>query len=431
MKKMTRGGGFTLIELLVVIAIIAILAAILFPVFSKAREKARQTTCTSNQKQIATATMMYIQENEEKLPGTDYWSVVDGASGKILICPTAGKKVARAYGYNKFIAGKGLGEIPSPELICLTADTVADLADGLMTFNDDIDMRHAGGAIASYIDGHVVYSKEYPVLAMATTSMVSEMPAGTDQKFYTGHSSHDTWLPDQIAKMTAGGFVANEGLTVDGNSDWLETVYFGNNLSNVNIFWAVDVNAYSGSYLGLRGPNTSLVATLKKIGLAPADDKESNGFILSSTQAMSFVDYNHSLYATFSISLIDSADVTVVSLTGSESGGTNTMTLASGSNNQLLKSITVNEGHVTQRGNFMVDVAKKPQFFQLDASPLSITLYDGKVICNAGGKSAVINVGAGNYKKIDKVLFTVGKTGDGNTTKSCLILLEPCFDQIY
>jgi len=57
-----RGGrthGFTLIELLVVIAIIAILAAILFPVFSKAREKARQTQCINNQKQIATAVLMY------------------------------------------------------------------------------------------------------------------------------------------------------------------------------------------------------------------------------------------------------------------------------------------------------------------------------------------------------------------------------------
>lgn len=60
--------GFTLIELLVVIAIIAILAAILFPVFAQAREKARQTACISNGKQIGTATMMYVQDYDETYP---------------------------------------------------------------------------------------------------------------------------------------------------------------------------------------------------------------------------------------------------------------------------------------------------------------------------------------------------------------------------
>jgi prepilin-type N-terminal cleavage/methylation domain-containing protein/prepilin-type processing-associated H-X9-DG protein len=66
--------GFTLIELLVVIAIIAILAAILFPVFAKAREQARLTTCTSNFKQYSNAFMMYIQDYDETLP---MWSTND------------------------------------------------------------------------------------------------------------------------------------------------------------------------------------------------------------------------------------------------------------------------------------------------------------------------------------------------------------------
>lgn len=60
--------GFTLIELLVVIAIIAILAAILFPVFAKAREKARQSSCLSNVRQLTTALMTYVQDYDESFP---------------------------------------------------------------------------------------------------------------------------------------------------------------------------------------------------------------------------------------------------------------------------------------------------------------------------------------------------------------------------
>ncbi len=61
-----RREGFTLIELLVVIAIIAILAAILFPVFARARERARQTTCLSNIKQLSLSMLMYVQDHDER-----------------------------------------------------------------------------------------------------------------------------------------------------------------------------------------------------------------------------------------------------------------------------------------------------------------------------------------------------------------------------
>ncbi len=69
---MNRKNAFTLIELLVVIAIIAILAAILFPVFAQAREKARAISCLSNTKNLGTAVMMYAQDYDEVLPARQH-----------------------------------------------------------------------------------------------------------------------------------------------------------------------------------------------------------------------------------------------------------------------------------------------------------------------------------------------------------------------
>ena len=100
--------GFTLIELLVVIAIIAILAAILFPVFARARENARKANCLSNQKQIGLALMQYTQDWDEMYPYSYYYVNGSGGSGgyvhwsyllqsyakseKMFVCPSDKEK---------------------------------------------------------------------------------------------------------------------------------------------------------------------------------------------------------------------------------------------------------------------------------------------------------------------------------------------------
>jgi prepilin-type N-terminal cleavage/methylation domain-containing protein/prepilin-type processing-associated H-X9-DG protein len=117
--------GFTLIELLVVIAIIAILAAILFPVFARAREKARQTMCLSNGRQMAMAIFSYMGDYDDKFPGTstnpnkevsDYiytWAdCVDPyvKNKKIRECPSLGKVDLSRWGEYKWSqVGVGMG----------------------------------------------------------------------------------------------------------------------------------------------------------------------------------------------------------------------------------------------------------------------------------------------------------------------------------
>lgn len=95
MRKKQKRGAFTLIELLVVIAIISILAAILFPVFARARENARRTSCLSNMKQLGLGVMMYVQDYDERFLGPCFGSV--GGVEETLPCPGNSAQSCRAY----------------------------------------------------------------------------------------------------------------------------------------------------------------------------------------------------------------------------------------------------------------------------------------------------------------------------------------------
>jgi len=130
-----RREGFTLIELLVVIAIIAILAAILFPVFAQAREKARQSSCQSNLKQLAHGILMYAQDYDEVLPPRYYRynpNVPGGPNwadhlvqpyiknNQVILCPST---KAVSYGYNQdYLNYRPLAQVLSPAETVMVCD---------------------------------------------------------------------------------------------------------------------------------------------------------------------------------------------------------------------------------------------------------------------------------------------------------------------
>jgi len=194
--------GFTLIELLVVIAIIAILAAILFPVFARAREKARQTSCSSNVRQLALGLLMYVQDYDETFGcaggynGTattaPHWPMAVQPYVKntqLLVCPSN----ARAGGtwtywgqvhavLENYAALPGLQYVrlarvdrPSHKIMILDSchEAVPDwnraqyacvcpsgttCAAGLANRVDD-NCPHNGGINVGFVDGHVKWGK--------------------------------------------------------------------------------------------------------------------------------------------------------------------------------------------------------------------------------------------------------------------------------
>jgi len=178
--------GFTLIELLVVIAIIAILAAILFPVFARAREKARQSSCLNNQKQIALAFHMYVQDYDEGIPRY-YFEVTHPANpeygqpngwiraldvlgpyiknAQVRYCPSddyRGRYLMN-YGYNYYYLGPWnlptaaakIGEVTHPAQTLCFGETNNGYDCLIQPPHDRTNTnRHNNGANYSFCDGH-------------------------------------------------------------------------------------------------------------------------------------------------------------------------------------------------------------------------------------------------------------------------------------
>ena len=185
MRPGAHRRGFTLIELLVVIAIIAILASILFPVFSRARAKGRATACLSNESQIVKAIIMYTQDYDESFPyatspGVGYYNPAEYQwydatyeyirNRDIFICPEI-KTVIPGYGMNSLLSGEALGLMYDPVKKVLIIDfcpggspskhgqSFVDGTQGIQdaSLTNQYAQRHQGGFNVGFGDGHVKF----------------------------------------------------------------------------------------------------------------------------------------------------------------------------------------------------------------------------------------------------------------------------------
>ncbi len=147
-----RQAGFTLIELLVVIAIIAVLASILFPVFSAAKAKANQTKCMSHIRQITLALEVYVQDHE-KYPEAGQWTYVLDLPKEIWKCPSK-DDLDIGYGLNAFLPDTRAGVITRPSEVIAMCDALTPT-----TLSMDYK-RHNNGAVVAHLDSSVTWVKK-------------------------------------------------------------------------------------------------------------------------------------------------------------------------------------------------------------------------------------------------------------------------------
>ncbi len=167
--------GFTLIELLVVIAIIAILAAILFPVFARAREKARQSSCLSNVKQLTLGALMYIQDYDERTMERTRWSATPAShpwtpyvkNDQIWRCPSDSDTLSYSYPCDQH--NRSLGDFTFPAEYVILYDSTSNgyhhsrsnctCTDGPWAGQRYMAPRHNDGSNCGYIDGHAKWNR--------------------------------------------------------------------------------------------------------------------------------------------------------------------------------------------------------------------------------------------------------------------------------